>query len=68
MHKIAVGAVHLSVILHWGLALHTHITVVTLALRDPGLELLTIRQFHNHGEGPYLGHFLVESAYKCLNI
>ena len=52
MHKIAVGAVHLGVIYSPSVTRTPdiqHITVVTLALRDPGLELLTIRQFHNHG-------------------
>ena len=51
MHKIAVGAFYLGVIYSPSVTRtpHIHITVVTLALRDPGLELLTIRQFHNHG-------------------
>ena len=70
MHKIAVGAFYLGVILFSTSDSHsTHTllwSVVTpaSALPDPGLELRTIR----HGEGPYLGLFLVESAYKCLNI
>ena len=32
------------------------------------LVLQTIHRFHNHGEGPYYGLLLVESAYYCFHI